>query len=323
MHLCVEKHDIPLDNLVIKIPGSWEGIQAARRLEEGGGEGGREGGVRCLVTAVTSIVQAKAAAEAGVSYVAPYVGRVSDWKGEEGGREEGEEGGVERGVGLARDMQILFRMRGWGKTKVMAASLRGQEQIKALTGCDILTISPKVMIELECADPVEEEGEEGRKGGLRSFVPEVPTWEDLTLRSRRLLGGEGGREGGAKMTEVEFREALQRDACGTAVFAKSMKLFVEVRFLEEGRGRWGVEGGREGGREGCFVSCSFIYFLLTSHTRVRHRKKKWIIHMLIALPLSHPTPHRTYEPWKRCSSIIWTTGEKDAGKIFKLGTKKK
>ena len=234
MYLCVEKHNIPLENLVIKIPGSWEGIQAARRLEEGGGEGGREGGVRCLVTAVTSIVQARAAAEAGVSYVAPYVGRVSDWEGEEAGREVGEEGGMERGVGLARDMQMLFQMRGWGKTKVMAASLRGLEQIKALMGCDIMTVSPKVMIELECAEPVEEEG--GREGGggeevRPSFPPEAPTWEDLTPRSRRLLGREGGREGGAMLTEGEFRAALQRDACGTAVFAKSMKLFVEVRCL--------------------------------------------------------------------------------------------
>jgi hypothetical protein len=346
VHLCVDKHNVPLENLVIKIPGSWEGIQAAKRLEEGGGEGGREGGVRCLVTAVTSIVQARAAAEAGVSYVAPYVGRVSDWKGEEGGmeeEEEREEGGMERGVGLARDMQILFRMRGWGKTKVMAASLRGQEQIKALTGCDILTISPKVMIELECADPVEkeEEGEEGREGGggLRSFVPEVPTWEDLTPRSRRLLGGEGGREGGAKMTEGEFREALQRDACGTAVFAKSMKLFVEVMFLEKG----GVsEGGGREGEEGGALSYAFLWsFLIDQLTRGCGRgKDTGITNMLISLLFCPSYTHdRTCAAWKRCSSTTWMTGCgdrskvkydrlllgvcKDAGKIFKIGSENK
>jgi len=285
VYLCVEKHNIPLENVVIKIPGSWEGIQAARRLEEGGGEGGREGGVRCLVTAVTSIVQARAAAEAGVSYVAPYVGRVSDWEGEEAGREVGEEGGMERGVGLARDMQMLFQMRGWGKTKVMAASLRGPEQIKALIGCDILTVSPKVMIALECLEPVEEEiGKEGGKEVSSSFLPEVPTWEDLTPRSRRLLGGKEGKEGWAKWTEEEFRVALQRDACGTAVFAKSMKLFVEVRctllaFLTCRERRNRREGRKQkSGEDGRGVSCEFFAFspLADSHTGAAEGERKGV-----------------------------------------------
>ena len=75
-------------------------------------------------------MQAAAAAEAGASFIAPYVGRVTDWTGQEGeeGEEKGEkdEGGgdgkvevkVERGVQLARDAQILYKARGWTKTKV-------------------------------------------------------------------------------------------------------------------------------------------------------------------------------------------------------------
>jgi hypothetical protein len=241
-----------LPNLVIKIPGSWEGIQAAKVLERGEGEGGKEGGVRCLVTGVTSIVQAYAAAEAGVSYVAPYVGRVSDWEGREEDKEEG--GAEERGVTLARDIQVLFKMRRWAGTLVMAASLRGIEQVKQLSGCDILTVSPQVMIALECAEPVLEE-EEGGGEGLASFLPPVPSLRDLSLKSRRLLGMEGkggkgreeGGEGGAPMTEAEFRTALAEDACGTAVFAKSMKTFIQVRVgKREGGGRAESPLGREG-----------------------------------------------------------------------------
>lgn len=250
--LCVHKHQLPLPNLVIKIPGSWEGIQAAKVLERGEGEGGKEGGVRCLVTGVTSIVQAYAAAEAGVSYVAPYVGRVSDWEGREEDKEEG--GAEERGVTLARDIQVLFKMRRWAGTLVMAASLRGIEQVKQLSGCDILTVSPQVMIALECAEPVLEE-EEGGGEGLASFLPPVPSLRDLSLKSRRLLGMEGkggkgreeGGEGGAPMTEAEFRTALAEDACGTAVFAKSMKTFIQVRVgKREGGGRAESPLGREG-----------------------------------------------------------------------------
>lgn len=62
-------------------------------------------------------MQAAAAAEAGASYIAPYVGRVTDWKGEESTGADAEMG-VERGVRLARDAQVLFRARGWGRTKV-------------------------------------------------------------------------------------------------------------------------------------------------------------------------------------------------------------
>ncbi len=99
-------------------------------------------------------------------------------------------------------------------------------------GVDILTISPRLIIELECIDAVEEE-----EGGLPSFLPPTPTLADLTPRSQRLLGlkkggGRGGR--GGDMTEEEFREGLARDACGTAVFANSMKLFVaDLRSLEK------------------------------------------------------------------------------------------
>jgi len=267
--LCVHKHQLPLSNLVIKIPGSWEGIQAAKVLERGEGEGGKEGGVRCLVTGVTSIVQAYAAAEAGASYVAPYVGRVSDWEGREEDKEE--EGAEERGVTLARDIQVLFKMRRWAGTLVMAASLRGIEQVKQLSGCDILTVSPQVMIALECAEPVLEEEE-----GLASFLPPAPSPGDLSLKSRRLLGmegkggggREGGREGGVPMTEAEFRTALAEDACGTAVFAKSMKTFIQVRVGGRGgRGRaesslrrevYGTLRGNGGGEEGTGLEGSFL-----------------------------------------------------------------
>lgn len=90
-------------------------------------------------------MQAVAAAEAGASYVAPYVGRVSDWQGDEGDlaldkEEDLAKRGLERGVLLARDIQLYYKMEGHG-TKVMAASIRGPPQVKALTGCDILTIS--------------------------------------------------------------------------------------------------------------------------------------------------------------------------------------
>jgi hypothetical protein len=149
---------------------------------------------------------------------------------------------LERGIALARDIQLYYKHTHTHKTKVMAASIRGPEQVRALAGIDILTLNPSLIIKMECMDPIYNEDEEGGEA-VTSFVPADVCEEGkgkrlkdfLTPRSCALLtvagvdineGGGGGGEG-KRMSEAEFRAGLQADACGTAVFARSMKLFVE------------------------------------------------------------------------------------------------
>lgn len=177
---------------------SWEGIQGAGRLEA-------EGAVRTLVTAVSSRVQARAAGEAGVSYIAPYVGRVSDWH-VQAQTQGGGAGGTDAGVLLVQDIVREYRARGF-RTKVMAASLRTKGQIQALLGCDIFTLSPKLIVDMECAEPVAGLEPLGRPSATDSPLP---------------------------LTEQQFRDALQQDECGSKVFANSMSSFLaDMKRLEQ------------------------------------------------------------------------------------------
>jgi transaldolase len=127
------------DRILIKIASTWEGIRAAEQLE-------REG-IHCNLTLLFSFAQAVACAEAGVTLISPFVGRIYDWyKKERGGAEipADEDPGV---VSVTR-IYNYFKKFDY-KTQVMGASFRKVDQIVRLAGCDLLTISPDLLEQME------------------------------------------------------------------------------------------------------------------------------------------------------------------------------
>lgn len=130
------------ERILIKIASTWEGIRAAEVLE-------REG-IHCNLTLLFGMHQAVACAEAGVTLISPFVGRILDWYRNSTGRESyppHEDPGV---VSVTRIYEY-FKRHGH-RTEVMGASFRNVGEIIELAGCDLLTIGPKFLAELESMD---------------------------------------------------------------------------------------------------------------------------------------------------------------------------
>jgi transaldolase len=126
------------ERVLIKIASTWEGIRAAERLE-------REG-IHCNLTLLFSFAQAVACAEAGVTLISPFVGRIYDWyKKERGGDIPADE---DPGVASVTRIYNYFKKFGY-KTQIMGASFRKVDQIIRLAGCDLLTISPDLLAQME------------------------------------------------------------------------------------------------------------------------------------------------------------------------------
>jgi transaldolase len=137
-----EKKGISRERVLIKIASTWEGIRAAEILEKEG--------IHCNLTLLFSFAQAVACAEAGVTLISPFVGRIYDWyKKEKGGLEIP----PDQDPGVASVMRIYNYYKKYGyKTQVMGASFRNVNQIVRLAGCDLLTISPELLEQLEASD---------------------------------------------------------------------------------------------------------------------------------------------------------------------------
>ena len=134
-----EKRGISRDRVLIKIASTWEGVRAAESLE-------REG-IHCNLTLLFSFAQAVACAEARVTLISPFVGRIYDWYKKERG---GAEIDPDQDPGVASVTRIYNYYKKFGyKTQVMGASFRNVNQILHLAGCDLLTISPELLEELE------------------------------------------------------------------------------------------------------------------------------------------------------------------------------
>lgn len=129
---------IDKDRILIKIASTWEGIQAARELE-------KEHGVHCNLTLLFSFPQAVACAEAQVTLISPFVGRILDWYKAATGETYTAE--TDPGVKSVKEIYNYYKKYGY-KTIVMSASFRNTGEIKALAGCDFLTIAPKLLEEL-------------------------------------------------------------------------------------------------------------------------------------------------------------------------------
>lgn len=134
-----EKKGIPRERILIKVASTWEGIRAAALLETEG--------IHCNLTLLFSFAQAVACAEAGVTLISPFVGRIYDWYKKEHG---GAEIPPDQDPGVASVTRIYNYYKKFGyKTQVMGASFRNVNQIVNLAGCDLLTISPELLDQLE------------------------------------------------------------------------------------------------------------------------------------------------------------------------------
>ena len=127
------------ERVLIKIASSWEGIRAAEELE---GEG-----IHCNLTLLFGMHQAVACAEAGVTLVSPFVGRILDWYKKDSGREsypDAEDPGVISVTAIYNYYKHFDH-----QTEVMGASFRSLGEIRELAGCDLLTISPNFLDQLQ------------------------------------------------------------------------------------------------------------------------------------------------------------------------------
>lgn len=136
-----EKEGISRDRILIKIASTWEGIRAAEELEKEG--------IHCNLTLLFSFAQAVACAEAGVQLISPFVGRIYDWYKKSTGTDY--TGADDPGVQSVKKIYNYYKKFGY-KTEVMGASFRNTSQITELAGCDLLTISPGLLEQLQNTD---------------------------------------------------------------------------------------------------------------------------------------------------------------------------
>jgi transaldolase len=133
-----DKAGIGRERVLVKIASTWEGIRAAEVLQKEG--------IHCNLTLLFGLHQAIAAAEAGVTLVSPFVGRILDWYKKDTGKDY--QGADDPGVQSVTTIYHYYKKFGY-KTQVMGASFRNIGEIRELAGCDLLTISPKLLAELE------------------------------------------------------------------------------------------------------------------------------------------------------------------------------
>lgn len=179
---------ISKDRVLIKLAATWEGIKAGEILEKEG--------INCNLTLIFGFGQARACAEAGVFLISPFVGRILDWYKAKTGETYTSE--TDPGVLSVRKIYAFYKEHGF-KTVVMGASFRNIGEVTALAGCDRLTIAPNLLQELEA------------------------TQGTLT----RVLVDNGAKSAPpAKMTEAEFRFALNEDPMATEKLAEGIRGFV-------------------------------------------------------------------------------------------------
>jgi transaldolase len=131
-------HGVGRDRVLIKIAATWEGIRAAKILEAEG--------IHCNLTLLFSLIQAVACADCAVTLISPFVGRILDWYVEKTRGTYG--GGADPGVKSVVEIFNYYKHFGHG-TEIMGASFRNCDEIIALAGCDLLTISPPLLEQLD------------------------------------------------------------------------------------------------------------------------------------------------------------------------------
>ena len=137
-----EAKGVSRERILIKIAATWEGIQAAAELEKEG--------IHCNLTLLFGLHQAIACAEAGVTLISPFVGRILDWYKKDTGRDSYP---ANEDPGVLSVTQVFTYYKKFGyKTEVMGASFRNMGEITELAGCDLLTIAPSLLAELQATE---------------------------------------------------------------------------------------------------------------------------------------------------------------------------
>ncbi len=183
------QHGIARERILIKIASTWEGIRAAEVLQ-------REG-INCNLTLLFSLAQAVACAEAKVKLISPFVGRIMDWYK---AKEKKEFAPAEDpGVLSVKEIYAYYKKFGHA-TEVMGASFRNVGEIQELAGCDLLTISPNLLAELQ-----------------KSEVPLARKLSPALARESKIER--------LPLDEKKFRWLLNENAMATEKTAEGIRLF--------------------------------------------------------------------------------------------------
>ena len=198
-----EAAGIPKQRVLIKIASTWEGIQAAKVLQAEG--------IACNMTLLFSLVQAVACANAKAQLISPFVGRITDWHKKSLGTQWQDDvhgGANDPGVVSVKNIYNYYKNFGI-KTEVMGASFRNIGQITNLAGCDLLTISPELLAELQ-----------GSESNLNPAL------------SPEKAKASGATEIAAD--EKSFRYQLNQDAMATEKLSEGIRLFcADIEKLEK------------------------------------------------------------------------------------------
>ncbi|HSH92416.1 MAG TPA: transaldolase [Ramlibacter sp.] len=189
-----EAEGVHIDRVLIKVAATWEGIQAAEKLELRG--------IHTNLTLLFSFCQAVACGQAKVQLVSPFVGRIYDWyKKSAGGNWDEAACSGANDHGVKSVAQIFHHFKHFGiATEIMGASFRNTGQILALAGCDLLTISPELLAQLAASD--------------------APVKRALDPEQSRAMPLEP-----VNYDEAQFRYALNEDVMATDKLAEGIRAF--------------------------------------------------------------------------------------------------
>ena len=199
---------IDQDRILIKIAATWEGIQSARILEAEG--------IHCNLTLVFNLMQAATCADAKVKLISPFIGRITDWHKKNLGEQWNEStlsGLNDTGVLSTSKIYNYFKYFDI-KTEIMGASFRNIDQIQALAGCDLLTISPELLEQLQLT--------EGELPTRLSFLKaKAMTFDPI------------------KCDEISFRNGMNSDPMASEKLSEGIRNFVaDTQKLKELLSSW-------------------------------------------------------------------------------------
>lgn len=187
-------HGCDPSRVLIKVAATWEGIRAVRVLERQG--------IACNVTLIFHPIQAAAAADAGATLISPFVGRITDWYKKQGRVWDRPQD--DPGVQSVAVIYQYLKQHGYS-TQVMGASFRTVEQVLALAGCDLLTVSPELLQQL---------------GSMSVPTDFVRRLDPSTIRSTIAES--------FQLTESNFRFSLNDDPMASEKLADGIRLFVQA-----------------------------------------------------------------------------------------------
>lgn len=187
-----EERGVSKERILIKLATTWEGIQAAKILEN-------EHGVHCNMTLLFSLVQAVPCAEVGATLISPFVGRIFDYYQVK----KYDDPYQDPGVISVTNIYNYYKKHGY-KTVVMGASFRNLDEIKCLAGCDLLTITPSLL-----------EGLEQEQGQTIPRALDETKAKSLDIKK-------------VSYTEAEFRFQLNQDEMATLKLSEGIRKFVQA-----------------------------------------------------------------------------------------------